>query len=260
MLSPSCLPICGQMEHNSPRNLGVLMRHQCLKTLWCRCPQIKVKLSTLRLNPLDRGHQCLWLENVSSASLDLSCLNVVHILGRYTHALWDIVSSISPAVWNTAGTNRPKQSKLDRLHQYMCGRQNWIPSTAMDVLVAPVSWMRSAGLWADVQASLIVMPFDDYRLFIEKTDLELELFKDSHVSARFLKILSPARQFHQQYKEFRCHSIGLAFRWHQPSQQGNSKCSHLYAEGILAARAIHSRKWQQSSNFSSPAAVIPKPL
>lgn len=111
------------------------------------------------------------------------------------------------------------------------------------------TWLRSSGLFPDVQATLLDLPFDGSKLFGEKADSALQRFKDSKATAKSLGLQTQSRGFGYRRNQGFGRSYFHSLR--QPQQQQQNPLYKSY-RGKGRGRLRGASRQLSSSSSTSP--------
>ncbi|KAJ1092778.1 hypothetical protein NDU88_005888 [Pleurodeles waltl] len=130
----------------------------------------------------------------SSCSLALKATNATCILGRYIHALMDdISSSFTELPQGLLDVVSDAQAAATQIIQSGLDTTDSVARAMGTAVVARrQAWLRNSGFSADVQSTLLDLPFDGDRLFGAKADSALERFKESRATAKSLGLQAPS--------------------------------------------------------------------
>ncbi|KAJ1168845.1 hypothetical protein NDU88_000758 [Pleurodeles waltl] len=188
--SPAVHRAAARRYRAAPTDPGFLSRHPTPESLVVQAScSSKSAPGSFPTVPGDRDSKKLEAQSkkiFSSCSLALKATNATCILGRYIHALMDDISS--------SFTELP-QGLLDLVSNAQAAATQII-QTGLDttdsvaramgttVVARRQAWLRNSGFSADVQSTLLDLPFDGDKLFGAKADSALERFKESRATAK----------------------------------------------------------------------------
>ncbi|KAJ1204852.1 hypothetical protein NDU88_000290 [Pleurodeles waltl] len=188
--SPAVHRAVARRYRAAPTDPGFLSRHPTPESLVVQAScSAKSAPGSFPTVPGDRDSKKLEAQSnkiFSSCSLALKATNATCILGRYIHALMDDISS--------SFTELP-QGLLDLVSNAQAAATQII-QTGLDttdsvaramgttVVARRQAWLRNSGFSADVQSTLLDLPFDGDKLFGAKADSALERFKESRATAK----------------------------------------------------------------------------
>ncbi|KAJ1152752.1 hypothetical protein NDU88_005527 [Pleurodeles waltl] len=188
--SPAVHRAVARRYRTAPTDPGFLSRHPTPESLVVQAScSSKSAPGSFPTVPGDRDSKKLEAQSkkiFSSCSLALKATNATCILGRYIHALMDDISS--------SFTELP-QGLLDLVSDAQAAATQII-QTGLDttdsvaramgttVVERRQAWLRNSGFSADVQSTLLDLPFDGDKLFGAKADSALERFKESRATAK----------------------------------------------------------------------------
>ncbi|KAJ1116790.1 hypothetical protein NDU88_004996 [Pleurodeles waltl] len=122
----------------------------------------------------------------SSCSLALKATNATCILGRYIHALMDDISSsfteLPQGLLDLASNAQAAATQI--IQTGLDTTDSVARAMGTTVVARRQAWLRNSGFSADVQSTLLDLPFDGDKLFGAKADSALERFKESRATAK----------------------------------------------------------------------------
>ncbi|KAJ1112338.1 hypothetical protein NDU88_000606 [Pleurodeles waltl] len=174
----------------APSDPGFLSRHPTPESLVVQAScSSKSAPGSFPTVPGDRDSKKLDAQSkkiFSSCSLALKATNATCILGRYVHALMDdISSSFTELPQGLLDFFSDAQAAATQIIQSGLDTTDSVARAMGTAVVARrQAWLRNSGFSADVQSTLLDLPFDGDKLFGAKADSALERFKESRATAK----------------------------------------------------------------------------
>ncbi|KAJ1085596.1 hypothetical protein NDU88_005726 [Pleurodeles waltl] len=174
----------------APSDPGFLSRHPTPESLVVQAScSSKSAPGSFPALPGDRDYKKLDAQSkkiFSSCSLALKATNATCILGRYIHALMDdISSSFTELPQGLLDVVSDAQAAATQIIQSGLDTTDSVARAMGTAVVARrQAWLRNSGFSADVQSTLLDLPFDGDKLFGAKADSALERFKESRATAK----------------------------------------------------------------------------
>ncbi|KAJ1180645.1 hypothetical protein NDU88_005865 [Pleurodeles waltl] len=206
----------------APSDPGFLSRHPTPESLVVQAScSSKSAPGSFPTVPGDRDSKKLDAQSkkiFSSCSLALKATNATCILGRYIHALMDdISSSFMELPQGLLDVVSDAQAAATQIIQSGLDTTDSVARAMGTAVVARrQAWLRNSGFSADVQSTLLDLPFDGDKLFGAKADSALERFKESRATAKSLGLQAPSSsassRFFRRFRGFGRGSSSSYFR------------------------------------------------
>ncbi|KAJ1086659.1 hypothetical protein NDU88_006775 [Pleurodeles waltl] len=260
--SPAVHRAVARRYRTAPTDPGFLSRHPTPESLVVQAScSSKSAPGSFPTVPGDRDSKKLEAQSkkiFSSCSLALKATNATCILGRYIHALMDdISSSFTELPQGLLDLVSDAQAAATQIIQTGLDTTDSVARTmGTTVVERRQAWLRNSGFSADVQSTLLDLPFDGDKLFGAKADSALERFKESRATAKSLGLQAPSStassRFFRRFRGFGRGSSSSSFRgrYQQPAS------SHPYRSFRGRGRVRTRGASQQHSASSSSSGGV----